>query len=140
MMDDTGGRAQEASGPWRAVLTPHRSLSPRGFLILMSLLCTVSAATGIAFYLAGAWPVLGFLGLDVALVYLAFRLNYRAGRVYETVELSGGTLAVTHVDAAGRSRRVEFQSYWARVRLREGPDGRTALSLASHGREVRFGH
>lgn len=65
--------------PFRAVLTPHRSLSPRGFLILMSVLATVSFATGLLFASIGAWPVLGFFGLDVGIIYLAFRLNYRAG-------------------------------------------------------------
>ena len=42
--------------------------------------------------LAGAWPVIGFFGLDVALIYLAFKLNYRSGRLYETIELTPGAV------------------------------------------------
>ena len=62
-----------------AVLTPHRSLSATGFVIVMALVGGVSFAAGIAFLLMGAWPVFGFFGLDVLLIYLAFRANYRAG-------------------------------------------------------------
>ena len=55
------------------MLTPHRSLSPTGFLIFMAVLGGISFVTGMVFLLAGAWPVFGFLGLDVLLVYWAFR-------------------------------------------------------------------
>ena len=50
-----------------AVLTPHRSLSRGGFIVLMLVLGGISLATGIVFLLAGAWPVFGFCGLDVLL-------------------------------------------------------------------------
>ena len=63
-----------------AVITPHRSLGRVGFLVLMALFGGVSFVAGMVFLLIGAWPVFGFLGLDVLLVYWAFRLNYRAPR------------------------------------------------------------
>ena len=37
----------------------------------------VSFVAGVVFLLMGAWPVFGFFGLDVLLLYWAFRLNYR---------------------------------------------------------------
>ena len=58
------------------VLLPHRSLPPRGFHLLILILGLISFAVGIGFVSIGAWPVMGFFGLDVALVYIAFRLNY----------------------------------------------------------------
>ncbi len=58
-----------------ALLTPHRSLGPRGFMVLMSAVCLVSFGTGLLFYMIGAWPVMGFMGLDVALIYVAFKLE-----------------------------------------------------------------
>ena len=70
------------------MLTPHRSLGPTGFLILMAVLGGVSFAAGIVFLLVGAWPVFGFFGLDVLLIYCAFRLNYRAARAYEEVTVT----------------------------------------------------
>jgi uncharacterized membrane protein len=90
MADMNGNPDQTQAEPdaFRALLTPHRSLGPAGFLILMAALGTASFITGIVFLLMGAWPVFGFFGLDVLLIYIAFRLNYRSGRLYETVELT----------------------------------------------------
>jgi uncharacterized membrane protein len=122
------------------VLHPHRSLSPRGFLILMGLIGAVSFIIGVAFAMIGAWPVLGFFGLDAALIYLAFKLNYRSGRLYETIDVTPDALKLTRVHPSGRKEKYEFNSYWARVRLTtDRPDGRTSLRLVAQGREVLFG-
>ena len=123
---------------FRAILTPNRSLSPAGFLLLMSALCVVSFAIGIAFLSMGAWPVMGFFGLDIALVYWAFRANYRAGREFETIEVAANTLTVTRNSANGSCERFNFQTYWVRIFLDEEPSGRTHLRLRSHGRDFPF--
>ena len=52
---------------FRAILHPHRSLGPKGFMILMGLLCAVNFGTGMMFWMLGAWPIMGFCGLDVLL-------------------------------------------------------------------------
>src|SRR5690554_6931387 len=97
-----------------AVLTPHRSLGPKGFMVLMAAVCVVSFGTGLFFYMLGAWPVIGFMGLDVALIYIAFKLNFRALRLYETVDLTGNALTVTRVAPSGRSQSWSFNPYWVR--------------------------
>jgi uncharacterized membrane protein len=127
------------NGIFRAVLYPHRSLGPKGFLVLMTAIGGASFITGIAFLLKGAWPVFGFFGLDVALVYAAFKLNYRAGRLYETIDLNPQTLTITRVQPSGAQEKYEFNPYWVRVFLAEGSHGRTDLRLTSHGREFAFG-
>jgi len=124
---------------YRAVLTPHRSLSPRGFLILMSAVAGVSFVAGVAFLLMGAWPVFGFFGLDVGLIYMAFRLNYRAARLYETIELTPARCLLTRVHPSGRTEQFDCNPYWASVRLRQWPDGRTDLGFVERGRELMFG-
>src|ERR1700740_1350140 len=86
---------------FEARLSPHRSLSRAGFTLLMGVLAPISFVVGVSFLMMGAWPVFGFFGLDVALVWLAFRVNYRAGRLYETVELTPETLTVTRVHRSG---------------------------------------
>ena len=63
-------------------------------MVFMGAISVVSFGTGLMFYLMGAWPVMGFLGLDVLLVYVAFKLNFRALRLYETVDLNGEALTV----------------------------------------------
>jgi len=137
-MDDSGSEAPDAS-VFRAILHPHRSLEPRGFLILMLAIGSVSFISGMAFVLMGAWPVMGFFGLDVLIVYIAFKLNYRAARAYELVELTPRALTLTQVSASGKSRSFEFNPYWVRVLFTERPDGGNHLRLASHGRELEFG-
>lgn len=122
-----------------ATLTPNRSLGPKGFLVLMAVLSAVSFFTGLAFALVGAWPVLGFFGLDVLIVYIAFKLSYRSGRLYEQIDLANGDLTLTRVHPCGRAERYRFPAYWVRVGLNVETDGRTRLILASHGREVPFG-
>jgi len=135
---DAAHNGADAAGKFRAVLYPHRSLGPTGFLVLMLAIGSVSFCTGMLFLLNGAWPVFGFFGLDVALVYAAFRLNYRAGRLYETVELTPEALKITRVHPSGQEESFDFNPYWVRVRLAEGPQGRTDLRLASHGHEFAF--
>jgi uncharacterized membrane protein len=138
-MNEKRDRAQAEPGTFRAVLTPQRSLGPRGFLVLMAALSVISFAAGLVFYLAGAWPVMGFFGLDVALVYFAFKLNYRSGRLYETIEVTPALLTWIRVHPSGRREQFDCNPYWARVNLKERPDGRTDLRIASQGRELSFG-
>lgn len=87
----------------------------------------------------GAWPVAGFFGLDVLLIYYAFRANYRSAREFETVEITSDALTITRVDQHGRSKEFEFNPYWVRVRLDEEPCGATKLAIVSHGRSFLFG-
>lgn len=124
---------------FRAVLHANRSLSPEGFVILMAAIGAVSFITGLAFLMVGAWPVMGFFGLDVLLIYIAFRLNYRDGRAYELVELTPSRLTLKHVSAVGEERAHEFNPYWVRLLFSERHDGSVRLALSSHGREVEFG-
>jgi uncharacterized membrane protein len=114
-------------------------LEPKGFLILMLAVGSVSFAAGMVFLLMGAWPVMGFFGLDVLLVYVAFKLNYRAARAYELVELTHDTLTLKQVSASGETKSFEFNPYWVRVLFTERRDGGNHLKLASHGRELEFG-
>src|SRR3972149_10849107 len=126
----------QAKPPFAAVLTPHRSLSPKGFAVLMTLVCIVSFGPGLLFYLLGAWPVMGFMGLDVALIYIAFKLNYRAAQLYETVDLTPGALTVTRVQPSGKAQSWSFNPYWVRLNLEERIGRSSELSLASHGNRL----
>jgi uncharacterized membrane protein len=121
------------------VLRPHRSLSPGGFAIIMTLLIGLSFVGGIVFLLAGAWPVIGFLGLDVVLVYVAFRASYARGRDYERIVLLPGSLTIERVSRRAGSERVELQPYWLRVDLEDGPEPAMRLHLRSHGESTIVG-
>ena len=121
------------------VLLPHRSLPPRGFQLLMLILGLISLAVGIGFVSIGAWPVVGFFGLDVALIYVAFRLNYRSARRSETLRLAGDAFTVERVNVHGNRRMWRFQPFWLRVILEERPDESNRLLVASHGHRLVIG-
>jgi uncharacterized membrane protein len=108
------------------------------FAALMSAVCMVSFGTGLLFYLIGAWPVVGFMGLDVALIYIAFKLNYRAARLYETVDLTPNTLTVTRVQPSGKAESWSFNPYWVRLSLEDRIGRSSELSIASHGKRLVF--
>ncbi len=131
---------RDAQGPWfDAVLYAHPSLSPRGFLLFMTVLCLIGFTTGALFVVAGAWPVMGFFGLDVLLVYIAFRINYRRQRMYETLRLTEDALLVKRVRPGRRTERWRFQPYWLRVAIDDAPLHASALTLTSHGKTLEIG-
>jgi uncharacterized membrane protein len=120
-----------------AVVTPHRSLSHAGFLIVMAAVGGVSFIAGTAFLLLGAWPVFGFFGLDVLLVYWAFRVNYRAAAAFEEVIITASELRVRQVSHHGKASEWSFNPLWVRLE-REGNEefGLERLFLVSRGRRL----
>jgi uncharacterized membrane protein len=98
-----------------AVITPHRSLGRAGFLVLMGIFGAVSIIAGMAFLIDGAWPVFGFFGLDVLLLYWAFRLNYRRAGAYEEVKVTPSALTVRKVSHRGRAREWVLNPLWVKL-------------------------
>jgi len=124
-----------------AVLTPHRSLSPTGFVIFMAVLGGCSFVTGVMFLIAGAWPIFGFFGLDVLLVYWAFRVNYRTARAYEVVTVTPTELTIRKVSHHGRVRLWRLNPLWVRLHRDEHAEfGVERLFLVSHGRKLPIGN
>lgn len=123
-----------------ATLTPHRSLGRVGFLILMLLFGSISFITGIVFLVLGAWPVLGFFGLDVLLLYWAFRLNYRHAEAYEQVTVTPSELKVRKVSHLGRVREWVLNPLWVKLDKVEIQDfGIDRLFLISRGKKLTIG-
>lgn len=122
-----------------AVLYPHRSMGPRGFMTVMTCLTVFSFVAGLLFFSLGAWPVLGFFGLDIVLIYLAFRVNFRTGRIYETVQLDDASLLIRRFLPDGRILSWNLQAYWAQVELVAGAPGAPLLAVRSHGKHLVFG-
>ncbi len=137
-------RAQEPSGSseelfFDARLRPHRSLSPRGFLLLMIVVAAVAFLAGLVCFLIGAWPVVGFLGLDAALIYLAFKINDRHGRRYETLRLTRGGLTVARINPWVARQTWRFQPAWLQVLIDDPPGHDSPLVLRSHGKSLPIG-
>ena len=120
-----------------AVLTPHRSLGNVGFLLLMIVFGSVSFISGIAFLLMGAWPVFGYFGLDVLLLYWAFRLNYRQAAAYEQVTLTPTALKVRKVSPRGRAREWVLNPLWVKLdKVSHEEYGIERLFLVSRGKQL----
>ena len=120
-----------------AIITPHRSLSGRGFLAVMALVGTMSFTAGMFFFLMGAWPVVGFLGLDVALVYWAFRANYRAAAASEEVTVTASELRVRRISHRGKVAEWTLNPLWTKLdRERHQEFGLLKLFLVSRGRRL----
>jgi len=120
-----------------AVLTPNRSLGPLGFLIFMLVLGGVSFTAGLYFLSAGAWPVFGFFGLDVLLVYGAFRVNFRSARAYEVVTVTPSELTVRKVSYHGQVKQWTLNPLWVRLDRDEHKEfGVERLFLVSRGRRL----
>ena len=106
---------------------------------MMTFVGVISFIAGMSFLAMGAWPVMGFFGLDALAIYVAFKLNYRAGRLVETVEITTTDLTVTRTRPNGRQEAFALNPYWARVHLAQRPDGANALFLRSHGKAHAIG-
>jgi uncharacterized membrane protein len=120
-----------------ATITPHRSLGSTGFLILMLCIGALSFASGMLFLLLGAWPVFGFLGLDVLLIYVAFRVNFRAARAYEEVTVTASALTVRKVSHRGVVREWTLNPVWVQLdRIVHDEFGIERLFLVSRGRRL----
>jgi uncharacterized membrane protein len=111
----------EQSNPksWRATLTPHRSLSRQGFLTLMGTIAILSFAIGLYFYAIGAWPVVGFMGLDVALVWWAFHRNFADARRAERIEITTHEVVLEKLSERHPPKQQRFIRRWVRVELEE---------------------
>jgi uncharacterized membrane protein len=105
----------------------------------MLLLAAVSFGVSLFFVLHGAWPVSPFFGLDVGLVWLAFRLSYRQARQSEELRLTDDSLTVDRINIYGERRRWQFQPFWLRVRFEEEDEDTNRLMLTSHGRTLVVG-
>lgn len=110
------------------VLRPAPPLSARALLIVLAAVVAMNACVALFFILQGAWPVMPFLGLDVALLAFALRASRRAAAREEHVVLTPSRLSVLRRPAM---REIVLNPYWVRVD--------DELTLWSHGKGVRIG-
>jgi len=120
-----------------AVIRPHRSLGRDGFRTVMTLCCLATAVASIPFVAMGFWPIAGFFALDVFALYLAFLVNFRAGRSFEELELTRLHLLFRTVNPRGEAREWRFNPLWTRIDREEDEEfGLQRLALVSRGERV----
>jgi len=122
-----------------ATLFPYRSMGHRGFMLLMGLVAVLCLIPGLIFLSMGAWPVFGFLGLDVLIVFLAFRTNYIAARRHEMITLTENRLQISSIDRRGRKKQFELNPYWTQLEIERNEDGVQRVIVAEAGKRVALG-
>lgn len=121
---------------FRAVITPQRSLSRRGLMLLAAVLVALSAAISVLFLSMGAWPVVGFAGAELLLALLLLRLHVRAGRASEMLMLDQAGLTILRTAAGGQRHRLVLPVGWLRVELTDHPGRVPSLHLVQRDRRI----
>ncbi len=130
------------AGPADAVLFstrlhPHRSLDRRQFRWLLMGIAAVSTVATLPFVIMGAWPVAGFMGLDVLAVYVAFKASFRAARAYEDVEVTTIQLTLAKVNPKGTRAEWRFNPSWVRLERQEHAEfGTQRLDLVARADRI----
>ena len=138
-VESAGGEASGAPVIFDAELAPNRSLGRAGFIAVMAGVIVISVGLGVFFLLQGAWPVLGFFGLDIALLAWCFHVNYRQGRRRERLRLTPDALTVERMSPAGRVEQVRLPPWWLRVEIDQSGERPGPLTLATHGQRETVG-
>jgi uncharacterized membrane protein len=133
------GKAVERAAEFTFVARRNNSLSSGGRFLVLGSLAVVILAISLGFALNGAWLVFPFAGLDILVVYLAFRyVEQRAGD-YECLAFNDDNIVVER-QCKGKTERFEFNRHWVQFVFIEAQGGeRGRLLLRSHGKEVAFG-
>ncbi len=124
---------------FHAVLYPHRSLDKKGFIIFMAVLLGMNTLISLFFYSKGAWPVVGFMGLEILMVWFMFRASYLSAHDYETVTLTRDELVVEDHTRNRPYARWTFNPAWVQVVMDDPAHHESELTILSHGKGVVIG-
>ena len=120
-------------------LYPYRSLNKTGFFILMFALGLISFIAGIVFMLKGAWPVFGFFGLDVLLVYIFFKINFKSGRKKEIIILTKNQLIIEVYDSKKILKKHYLDANWLKINLTKLKNKMNKLQISSKNKSIIIG-
>ena len=124
---------------FEALIVPHRSLSARGCRWLMLAMAGMCCLIALRFWFLGAWPVIGFCGLEGAAAVFLIHLNNHRAKATELVMLSADTLRVVRTTPSGQRFEVTMASAWMNVLLEESHGRVPRLSLGVRDRRVEVG-
>ena len=122
-----------------AVIYPNPPISRRGFVLVIGGFAMLSGVVGLATFLAGAWPVVGFLGLDVLALALAFAVVRRRARAFEAVHLVHERLTIRRVDHRGRIAEWRLLPYFTRVEIDQPAGHLSLVRIRDHTTKVQIG-
>lgn len=132
---------QPTSAPlFAAVLTPHRSMSPKGIVVVAGLVVVLVAMPGLMLFSIGAWPVIAFMGLDILAIVAALWSSLRQAKRREEVSLWPGRLEIVSITPKGEVTKANFKPTAVRLVIERDFDERTTgLKLKSNGTDTEIG-
>lgn len=108
---------------------------------VIALFAALAAVPGLIFYSMGAWPIVGFLGFDILVLYWALSASLKSGKAYEEITLWPDALDIRAVSANGTEHIERFNPFFVRFAVLRDNEGRvTALRLMTREREIELGH
>ena len=122
-----------------AEIAPTRSIDRRVTRWILSMFAVSCLTVGFLFWWRGAAPVMGFMGLEIVLLFGAFWLSFRDAAAREALSLNGAETTIHTRDSSGRVRTTKLQTYWLNVSI-EGLPGRGGrLILRSRDQSIELG-
>ncbi|MEM1379921.1 MAG: DUF2244 domain-containing protein [Pseudomonadota bacterium] len=131
--------AAEDDFRFHALLYPNRSLSADGFKRVLAAVIGVNLLNAFIYLNVGAWPVAFFCGIDIAIVWLAFKISYAQGRRHERVMLTEDALWISRVLPSGHETRWKLSPHWARVDIDRPVEHETQLKIRQNGKTLILG-
>jgi len=119
-----------------AEIRPHRSLSQRGFIILICIVTALNCASAAVFVAMGAYFVPMFLGADVVAVVIAFLASFAAARQIERVRVTDRSVRVTRETPKMTTLVWESPTVFTRVSVLTEDNQAIDLRLALSGKEA----
>jgi len=120
-------------------LKPYRSLNKIGFITMMVVLSGFSFITGIIFMKKGAWPVFGFFGLDILLVYIFFRLSYKSGKEFEVINLTKKKLIIKKYKEKKIIKTYILDANWVKIQIQNPLEHSSKLQISSKNKSIIIG-
>ena len=114
----------------------NQSLTTRGLYILMFFITIPASYIGISFYVLGAWPVLGFMGFEILLIYIAFKILFYKNKFYEHIILDNEKLNILFKKKNKIIKKIELEPTWVQVKIEKIYENEDTLILSSHGKKI----
>ena len=124
---------------YKISLYPYRSLNKTGFFILMLVLGIISFVAGVVFMMMGAWPVFGFFGLDVLLVYIFFKINFKSGKQKEILILTKNKLIIKFYSSNKILKTSHLDANWLNINLTKSKNEMSKLKISSKNKSIIVG-
>lgn len=120
-------------------LEPSKSLRPEGANLVLFILGSFGLVISGSFMVLGAWPVFGFMALDVLLIYIAFQAQYHRSDRGEEITISDDEIEIKYFKGGICVKTILLNKYWAKLEHFNSFNRQSKLMFSSHGKFSEIG-